>query len=83
MRRGERVSDLSGDLQRLVDRQGTRRDPIGQRRPFDQLHDEGRHSRRIFEAVDVRDVRMVRRSKRLGFALEAGQPLGIMHERIG
>ena len=37
----ERVGDLAGDRQRLVDRERAGRDPVGERRPFDELHDDG------------------------------------------
>ena len=37
----------------------------------------------FFEAVDGGDVRMVQRGEYLGFALEAGQPIGIARERSG
>src|SRR5436190_18706322 len=37
----ERLRDLPRDGQRLVDGQRALRDPIGEGRPVDQLHDEG------------------------------------------
>ena len=40
---------------------------------FDQLH----HERAIFDAVDLRDVRVIERRERFGFALKPGQPLGV------
>ena len=46
------------------------RDAVRQRRPVDQLHDEGLHAVGIFESVDVRDVRMIQR--RQNFAPRAG-----------
>jgi hypothetical protein len=35
---GEGIRDLIGDAQRLVQRDGTLCDPIGERLPLDQLH---------------------------------------------
>ena len=57
---------------------GPLRDAIGERRPLDQLHHERDARRRdLFEAVDLRDVRMVQRGEDFGFALEPRQPIGI------
>ncbi len=47
----------------------------------DQFHDEGLHAVGIFEAVDLRDVRMIERRQNLCFALEAGEAIGIGGER--
>ena len=44
---------------------------------LDQFHHERVHAARLFEAVDLRDVRMVQRGERLRLALEPRQPLGI------
>ena len=44
------------------------RDPLGQRRSLHQLHDERMDAGRVFESVDVRDVRMVERRQHLRFA---------------
>jgi len=46
--------------------------------PFDQLHDEGVNAVRLFETVDVRDIRMVQRGERLGFAREPPQAIRIV-----
>ena len=45
--------------QRLVDGNRPLRDPIGERRAFDQLHDQGVQAAGILEAIDLRDVRMI------------------------
>ena len=57
------------------------RDAVRQRRPLDQFHDEGLDALRLFEAMDLRDVRVVQGGERLGLALEAGDPFGISGER--
>jgi hypothetical protein len=38
------------------------------------------YTARLFQAVDVRDVRMVQRGERLRFAREPGQAIGIVRE---
>ena len=78
VRRFERLGDLPRDRQRLVERDRPVRDPIGERRAFDQLHHQRAHAVGVFEAVDVRDVRMVQRREHLRFALEAREALGIV-----
>ena len=47
------------DRQRLVDGDGAPRDPIRERRAFDQLHHQRVRAVGILEAVDLRDVRMI------------------------
>jgi hypothetical protein len=59
VRRLDRVGDLLRDRQRLVDGNRPLRDPIGERRAFDQLHDQGVEAVGILEAMDLRDVRMI------------------------
>ena len=51
--------------------------------PLDQFHDEGLGALKLIPAMDPRDVRVVQRSDGLGFALEAGNPVGIPGERSG
>ena len=53
-------------------------DPFGQRRPFDELHDDGARGGRPFEAINRGDVRMIQRSEHFGFALEACEAVGIL-----
>ena len=50
----ERVGDLPRDAERLVERSAALPDPLGQRRPLDQLHDEvvGRRRRRACRCSD-------------------------------
>ena len=40
VRRLERFGDLPRDRQRLIERNRSARDPIGERRALDQLHDQ-------------------------------------------
>jgi hypothetical protein len=50
---------------------------------LDQLHDEGGHRACRFEPINMRDVRMIERRKRLGLALEPGKALGIFGKQLG
>src|SRR5262245_54832976 len=78
----ERLSHLSRDGERFSDRDRSSRNAVRQRLTWNKLHDEGRRGSGSFEAVDVCDVRMVERSERLGFALEARKALRIRSKRI-
>jgi hypothetical protein len=44
--------------------------------------DERAHPAGFFEALDVRDVRVVQGRERLGFACEPSQPVGIVRKRV-
>ena len=55
----ERVRDLLRDRQRFVERNRAARDPLRQIVALDEFHHEGVHARRLLEAVDRGDVRMI------------------------
>ena len=78
----ERLGDLPRDRQRFVERKRALRDAVGQRRPLDELHHERARAAALFEAVDLRDVRVIERGEELRFALEAREPIGIAREAI-
>ena len=78
VRRFERLGDLRRHRQRLVDRNGPPRDPIGERRAFDQLHHQRVQAAGIFEAMDLRDVRMIECRKELRFPAEPCKAIGIV-----
>ena len=59
VRRFQRVSDLLRDRQRLGERYRSPRNHHRQIVAFDQLHHECAHTTRVFEPVNVRDVRVV------------------------
>jgi hypothetical protein len=61
---------------------GPARDAIGQRRPLDELHDQGVGGPAVLQAVDVRNVRVIERGEHVCLALEARQPLGILGEDV-
>ena len=50
-------------------------DSVAQRGAFDKLHDQRADS--LFEAVNLRDVEVVQRRKRLRFTLEARETLRV------
>ncbi len=79
----ERFSDLLRDRQRFVRRKPAGGDPIRERRPLDQLHDEGVHAICVLEPVDLRDLRMIERGQHLGFALEAEEAIAIAGKALG
>ena len=83
VRRLERVPDLPGDGQSLVDRHRPDREPLGERLPFDELEHESFDAVGFHEPVDRADVRMVERGQKLGFPLEPRQPLGVLRDRLG
>ena len=78
MRGFERLRDLLRDRQRLVEWNRATRDALRQILAFDEFH----HQRAIFEAMDLRDVRVIERCEGLRFALEAHQPIGIAGEQL-
>ena len=73
----ERLGDLTGDGERLGDRQRSSTQAIGQRRSLDQFEDQRRDAVRFFETVDRADVRVIERGEEPRFAREAGAALGI------
>jgi hypothetical protein len=78
VRRLECLGDLLRDRQRRVNGNRPLRDPIGERGPLDQLHDQCVEAARILEAIDLRDVRMVERRKELRFPTEPCEAVGIV-----
>jgi hypothetical protein len=79
----QRLRDLPGDRQGLVEWNRTARDPLREIVPLDQLHDQCTDAVGFFEAVDVRDVGMVERRQGLGFAGEPRHAIEIAGERLG
>ena len=84
VRRFERVHDLLADVRGVVRRQRSARDAIGQRLALDPLEDQvAGFVPGLLEAMDGGDVGMVERGEQLGFALEAGELLGIARDLGG
>ena len=59
------------------------RDEFGQILAVDEFHHERADAGAVFDAVDGRDVRMIQRRERLGFAGESREPIGVAGERLG
>jgi hypothetical protein len=74
---------LARDGERFADRHRSAPQAIGQRRAVDKLEDEAAPGPDILNAIDGADVRMIERREDLGFAIEAGAPLGIACEYLG
>ena len=83
VRRFERLGDLLRDGQGLLKRNRPLRDAVGERRSLDHLHHEGLDAVALFEAMNLADVGMVQRGERAGLAVEAGEPLRVVGERLG
>jgi catechol 2,3-dioxygenase-like lactoylglutathione lyase family enzyme len=74
----ERFGDLLGHRQGFVQRKGSLRDALGERRAVDELQHQGA----IFDAVDLRDVRMVERGQHLRLALKSRNAIGIEGKQL-
>ena len=77
MRLVERVGNLGGDRQRLVERQRPSFQPRGQRLALEMRHDQVVRAIDAADVVDAADVRMVQRGDRPRLALEAGPRIGV------
>jgi hypothetical protein len=78
VRRFQRLANLLRDGQRLVQGDRALRDTIRERRALDEFHHQRADPVRVFEAVDVRDVRMVERGQHLRFAAEPREAVGVV-----
>ena len=58
-------------------------DPLGERFPFDKLHDQKRLAFGFFETVKCRYPWMIERGKKPRFPLETGQLLRMLRELFG
>ena len=83
VRRFERVGDLSGDGQRLGQRDGAARDVRGEILAFDEFHHQGREVGRLLEAVDRGNVRVVQRGQDFSFRLEPCEAIRVAGDRCG
>ena len=74
----ERVGDLAGDGEHLVQRERPAGNARGEVFAVDQLH----HQRGTFQAVDLGDVGMVQGREGVSLALEPGKPVWIAGEDV-
>lgn len=65
------ITDLAGDRQRLLDCHGSGFDPVGERRAFDQFHDQVVGA----DIVELADVAVIQRGNRARLAVETGVKL--------
>ncbi len=79
----QRLGQLTGDRQRLVQRKRAASDPLRQVLSIDELHRYRVHRSRVLDAVNCRDIRMVERGQRSGFAREPRQPVIVARHRLG
>ena len=77
MRGVQRVGNLDAHVEHRVQAQRTGGEPILQRRALQILHDDERSPVLLADVVDGADVRVVQRRRRLRFAREPAQRLGI------
>ena len=77
VRRFERVGDLPGDRQHVVERHRAPTDEIGKRRSIDELQHQRADAVAVLQAVDRGDVGMVECGQDFRFALEASNPVRI------
>ncbi len=83
----ERLGDLAGNGQRVLEWNRTARDPRRQVFPIDELHHQrpnlfAARARPLLDAVDLRDVRVIERRERLCLALEPRQPFRVAREDV-
>ena len=71
----ERLGDLLGDLERLVDGDRAAREALLEVLAFDQLEGQERLPVGLLEPVDGGDVRVVERGEQVRLALEAREPV--------
>jgi hypothetical protein len=79
----KRFRDLFRNRQRFVERDRSTRNALRQIIPFDQFHHQRANTAGFFEAVDVRDIRVIQGGERLCFAGEPGQSVVVAREQIG
>ena len=84
----ERLGDLPGDGERLLERQAGSGGPRAadqrvERVALDQLHGERARGGGVFEAEDLRDVRVVEGREDPRLALEAREPIRVLRKRLG
>ena len=82
VRRFQRFGDLLGDRQRFVEWDGAAKDSPGEILARDQLHDKSAHPTGFFDAVNVRDVRMIQRREDLRFTLKTRHAIGVGGEEL-
>jgi hypothetical protein len=83
MRRLQRIDDLSGDGQRLLDRNRADHNAVSECQPFDQLHRKRRAAIAAVDAVDLRDVLVIERGQHFGLSLKSCQTASVANKGRG
>ena len=73
----------SSTPERLVQRERTCLQPLGERLAFDQFEHQELCAVRLFQSVDRGNVWMIERGKDLRFTAEARDAIGIVDEALG
>src|SRR6516162_4902465 len=74
----ERLGDLLGNAEGVINRDGAASDSLIQALAVNEFEHEELRAVGFFEAVDLRDVRVIERRENLGFTTESGDALGIV-----
>jgi hypothetical protein len=82
VRRFERVGNLPGDRQGLIDRDRAPCNALREILTLDEFHHEGVHACRFLESVDRRDVGMIQRGESLRLSFKPSETLGLLGERV-
>ena len=75
--------DLRRNLQRVFERDRPTLQSIRERLAFDEFKDQEAESVGLFEIVDRGNVGMIQRGEKLGFTLEAADPVRVAGELSG
>ena len=79
----QRIGDLDGDLERLIERQRTFLQPLGERLALQVLHDQEVDPVLAADVVEGANVRVIEAGDGLGLALEALLQIGIRGDVLG
>ena len=77
------IGNLVRQQQGVAERDASRGNAVGERRPVDELHHQRLAAIGALEAVDHRDVGMAERGEGPGFPLEARETIGVLRDRLG
>jgi hypothetical protein len=71
----QRIGELNGHLEQVVDLEGPAREALPQRLAFEQFHRNERLALGLADVVDGADVRMIERRRRTRFPLKPPERL--------
>src|ERR1043166_5582286 len=72
----QRLGDLPRDRQGFIERNGSLRDALGQRRTLHQLH----HQCAVFQPVNPRDIWVIEQGEDLSLTVESRQTTGVQSQ---